>query len=48
MQHLPGHRQAQLKRFREILETMTGRVRQVVRQLRRACFEGLPSIRTRS
>src|SRR6202140_5588557 len=32
MQHLPGHRQARLKRFRQILETMTRRVRQVVRQ----------------
>jgi hypothetical protein len=32
MQHFPERRQAQLKRFREILETMAGRVRQVVRQ----------------
>jgi transposase, IS5 family len=31
MQHLPQHRQARLKRFQEILETMTGRLRQVVR-----------------
>jgi len=34
MQHLPRRRQAQLKRLREILETMAGRVRQVVRQTR--------------
>jgi len=40
MQHLPRHRQARLKRFRETLETMTGRVRQVVRQTRARVFRG--------
>ncbi len=32
MQHLPRRQQAQLKRLQEILETMAGRVRQVMRQ----------------
>jgi IS5 family transposase len=41
MQHLPRHRQARLKRFREILETMTGRVRQVVRQTKAWVFRGI-------
>ena len=41
MQHLPRHRQARLKRFRETLETMTGRVRQVVRQTRARVFRGI-------
>ncbi|HEY6388545.1 MAG TPA: ISNCY family transposase [Candidatus Acidoferrum sp.] len=41
MQRLPRHRQAPLKRFREILETMTGRVRQVVRQTKARVFRGI-------
>src|SRR5438132_8391721 len=41
MQHLPRRRQAQLKRFREILETMAGRVRQVVRQTKARVFQGI-------
>jgi IS5 family transposase len=41
MQHLARHRQARLKRFREILETMTGRVRQVVRQTKARVFRGI-------
>ncbi len=41
IQHLPRHRQARLKRFREILETMTGRVRQVVRQTKARVFRGI-------
>ena len=41
VQHLPRHRQARLKRFREILETMTGRVRQVVRQTKARVFRGV-------
>ena len=41
MQHLPGRRQAQLKRLREILETMAGRVRQVVRQTKARVFQGI-------
>jgi IS5 family transposase len=41
IQHLPRHRQARLKRFREVLETMTGRVRQVVRQTRARVFRGV-------
>ena len=41
MQHLPRRRQAQLKRLREILETMTGRVRQVVRQTKARVFQGI-------
>jgi len=41
MQHLPRRRQAQLKRLREILETMAGRVRQVVRQTRARVFQGI-------
>jgi len=41
MQHLAGRRQAQLKRLREILETMAGRVRQVVRQTKARVFRGI-------
>jgi IS5 family transposase len=41
IQHLPRHRQARLRRFREILETMTGRVRQVVRQTKARVFRGI-------
>src|SRR2546427_3577794 len=41
MQHLPRRRQAQRKRFREILETMAGRVRQVVRQTKARVFQGI-------
>ena len=41
MQHLPRHRQARLKRFQEILEAMTGRVRQVVRQTKARVFRGI-------
>jgi hypothetical protein len=41
MQHLARHRQARRKRFREILETMTGRVRQVVRQTKARVFRGI-------
>jgi IS5 family transposase len=41
MQHLPGRRQARLKRFQKILETMTGRVRQVVRQTRARVLQGI-------
>src|SRR6266404_4237876 len=41
MQHLPRRRQAQLKRLREILETMAGRVRQVVRQTKARVFQGI-------
>jgi hypothetical protein len=41
IQHLPRHRQARLKRFREILETITGRVRQVVRQTKARVFPGI-------
>jgi IS5 family transposase len=40
MQHLPRRRQVQLKRLREILETMAGRVRQVVRQTQARVFQG--------
>src|ERR1700693_3873071 len=40
MQHLPGRRQARLKPLREILETMAGRVRQVVRQTKARVFQG--------
>jgi IS5 family transposase len=39
MQHLPRRRQAQLKRLWETLETMAGRVRQVVRQTRARVFQ---------
>jgi IS5 family transposase len=39
--HLPRRRQAQLKRLREILETMAGRVRQVVRQTKARVFQGM-------
>src|ERR1700745_1321882 len=41
MQHLPRRRQERLKRFREILETMAGRVRQVVRQTKARVFQGI-------
>jgi transposase, IS5 family len=41
MRHLPRRRQAQLKRLREILETMAGRVRQVVRQTKARVFQGI-------
>ena len=41
MQNLPGRRQSRMKRFREILETMTGRVRQVLRQTRARVFQGM-------
>ena len=41
MQHLPRRRQAQLKRLRELLETMAGRVRQVVRQTKARVFQGM-------
>jgi IS5 family transposase len=41
MQHLPRHRQARMKRFLEILETMTGRVRQVLRQTKARVFQGI-------
>lgn len=41
MQTLPRHRQARLKRFREILETMAGRVRQVIRQTKARVFQGI-------
>jgi hypothetical protein len=41
MQHLPGRRQTQLKRLREILETMAGRVRQVMRQTKAGVFQGV-------
>jgi IS5 family transposase len=41
MQHLPRRRQAQLKRLREILETMAGCVRQVVRQTKARVFQGI-------
>jgi IS5 family transposase len=41
MQHLPGRRQARLKRFQKVLETMTGRVRQVVRQTRARVLQGI-------
>src|SRR5258705_5382732 len=41
MRHLPRRRQARLKRLREILETMAGRVRQVVRQTRARVFQGI-------
>jgi transposase, IS5 family len=40
-EHLPGRRQARLKRLREILETMVGRVRQVVRQTQARVFQGM-------
>jgi IS5 family transposase len=40
MQHLPRRRQAQLKRLREILEAMAGRVRQVIRQTKARVFQG--------
>jgi IS5 family transposase len=43
MQHLPRRRQAQLKRLREILQTMAGRVRQVVRQTKARVFSRLSS-----
>ena len=38
---LTRHRQGRLKRLREILETMAGRVRQVVRQTRARVFQGI-------
>ena len=41
MRHLPRRRQARLERFREILETMAGRVRQEVRQTRARAFQGI-------
>jgi IS5 family transposase len=41
MRQISGRRQARLKRFREILETMAGRVRQVVRQTRARVFQGI-------
>jgi hypothetical protein len=41
MQQLPGRRQARLKRLREILETMAGRVRQVMRQTKARVFQGI-------
>jgi IS5 family transposase len=41
MQQLPRRRQARLKRLREILETMAGRVRQVVRQTKARVFQGI-------
>ena len=41
MQRLPRHRQTRLKRFQEVLETMTGRVRQVVRQTKARVFRGI-------
>ena len=41
MQRLPRRRQAHLKRLREILETMAGRVRQVVRQTQARVFQGM-------
>src|SRR5216683_5228629 len=41
MQHLPRCRQTQLKRLREILETMAGRVRQMVRQTKARVFQGI-------
>src|SRR5262249_42688938 len=41
MRHFPRRQQARLKRFREILETMTGRVRQVVRQTKARVFQGI-------
>jgi len=40
-EHLPRRRQAQLKRLREILETMGKRVRQVVRQTKARVFQGM-------
>ena len=49
MQHLPRHRQARLKRFRETLETMTGRVcDRWCGKPGRGCFEETLSIRIRS
>jgi IS5 family transposase len=41
MQHLARHRQARLKRLREIPETMAGGVRQVVRQTKVRVFQGI-------
>ena len=41
MQHLPRRRQVRLTRLREILETMAGRVRQVVRQTKARVFQGI-------
>jgi len=41
MQYLPRRRQAQRKRLREILETMAGRVRQVMRQTKARVFQGI-------
>src|ERR1700692_4878700 len=41
MQHLPRHRQARLKRLREILETMAGGVHQVMRQTKARVFQGI-------
>ena len=41
MQHLPRRRQARLKPLREILETMSGRVRQVVQQTKARVFQGI-------
>src|SRR5450755_3003923 len=40
-EHLPRRRKARLKRLREILETMVGRVRQVVRQTKARVFQGM-------
>ena len=41
MQDLPSRRQSQLKPLREILETMNGRVRQVIRQTKARVFQGI-------
>jgi IS5 family transposase len=41
MQKFPRRRQARLRRLQEILETMTGRVRQVVRQTKARVFQGI-------
>jgi len=41
MRDLPSLRQARLKPLREILETMTGRVRQVIQQTKARVFQGM-------
>ena len=41
MQDLPSRRQSRLKPLREILETMSGRVRQVIRQTKARVFQGI-------
>ena len=45
IRNFPRRRQARLKHLQEILETMTGRVRQVVRQTKARVFQGITQYR---